>query len=50
MRAESILYILRLIFCNSDVLAWLKEQAKKSDSKIDDYMVEIIESLLCTKG
>ena len=47
MKPALIIYILRLILCDPAILAWLKEQAKKTDSPIDDYMVEIIESLLC---
>ena len=47
MKPELIIYILRLILCNQATLSWLKEQAEKSDTPIDDYMVNIIEQLLC---
>ena len=46
MKPTLIVYILRLILCDPATLAWLKEQAKKTDSPIDDYTVEIIEALL----
>ena len=47
MKPELALYILRLILCNPATLPWLKDQAKKSDTMIDDHMVEIVELLLC---
>ena len=42
-----ILYVLRLILCNTKTSEWLKAQAKKTDTPIDDYAIGLIEYLLC---
>ena len=44
-----IVYILRLVLCNDRILIWLKEQAKKTETPLDDISVTIIEMLLCSK-
>jgi len=44
--ADVILEILRLIVCG-DVLEWLRQQAEKSETPIDDLGVELLEKLLC---
>lgn len=47
MDPRFVIYILRLVLCNPQFLAWLKEQAKKTDTPIDDTAVALIEVLLC---
>ena len=47
MKPELILYLVRLLLCNSEVIAWLKEQAQKSETPIDDTMLQGIQYLLC---
>lgn len=42
-----VLVILRMVLCNDKMLTWLKEQAKKSDTPIDDTGVRILELILC---
>lgn len=43
-----ILTVLRFVL-NDKLLVWLKEQAKKTDTPIDDTAVAIIEFLLSPK-
>lgn len=45
-----IIYILRLVLCNESMLVWLREEAKKSATPIDDTAVAIVEMLLCPKA
>ncbi len=45
-----IIYILGLVLCNETMLAWLREEAKKTATPIDDTAVSIIEMLLCPKA
>lgn len=47
MKAEVIVQILRLILCNQEMLAWLEEQAAKTNTPIDDMMVGVLKLLLC---
>lgn len=49
MKIDSIFgfKILRMILCSGPVLPWLKEEAKKSDTPIDDTAIRIIEGVLC---
>ncbi len=39
-----------MILCNDEMLSWLKAEAKKTETPIDDTAVEIVEMLLCQKG
>ncbi len=48
--ATIIVYILRLVLCNDAILTWLREEAKKSATPIDDTAVALIEMLLCPKA
>lgn len=48
IQVSVILMILRFIL-NENLIAWLKEQAKKTDTPIDDTAVAIIEFLLSPK-
>lgn len=41
------LMILRLILCNKTMLDWLKAEAAKTSTPIDDTAIKIIEALLC---
>lgn len=49
MNPAAIMYILRLLLCNTEMLEWLKKQAKVSNTPIDDMAIDIIEMLLCPK-
>lgn len=44
---KEILVFLRLILCRPEVIKWLREEAKKSTTPIDDIAVSIIVKLLC---
>jgi hypothetical protein len=46
MNPVKLLMIFKLIFCRPNLAAWLKEQAAKSDTPIDDWMVELIYEIL----
>lgn len=46
---STVLYILGFVLCNEKTLAWLKAEAKKSETPIDDTTIAIIEMLLCSK-
>jgi|GEM_PF-6386978 len=48
--ANIILYILRLVLCSDETLKWLKAEAAKTDTPIDDTAVAIVEMLLCPKA
>lgn len=41
------LMILKLVLCNAQVMKWLKAEAAKSETPIDDTAVKIVEFLLC---
>lgn len=45
-----VIYILRMVLCNEAILSWLREEAKKSATPIDDTAVSIVEMLLCPKA
>jgi hypothetical protein len=47
MNPAIIVYFLRLILCNPEILNWLKTEAAKSSTPIDDYAVQAISALLC---
>jgi hypothetical protein len=47
MKAEIIIQILRLILCNNEMMAWLEEQAAKTNTPVDDVMVGVLKLLLC---
>jgi PII-like signaling protein len=44
MTPEMVLRIVRVIY--KSLRVWLAEEAKKSDTPVDDYMVEILDFLL----
>ncbi len=48
--ASIIVYILRLVLCNDEMIKWLKAEAAKTGTPIDDTAVAIIEMLLCPKA
>lgn len=50
MNADIALKILRMILCNDEVKAWLKQAASESDTPIDDWALDIVEMLLCNKA
>lgn len=41
------LMILRMVICSGPILPWLKAEAAKSETPIDDTAVRIIEGVLC---
>lgn len=41
------LMILRFVLCNKSILDWLKAEAAKTGTPIDDTAVKLIEALLC---
>jgi hypothetical protein len=47
MNPTMILYFVRLLLCNEPFIKWLKEEASKSSTPIDDYAVEAVFTLLC---
>lgn len=47
MKPELVLYLLRLLLCNNEIVTWMKEQAQKSETPIDDNIVAGIQYLLC---
>ena len=47
---NTIIIILRLILCNEEILTWLKAEAKKTSTPIDDTTIMIVEMLLCPKA
>jgi len=48
MPVSVILMVLRFVL-NDSLISWLREQAKKTDTPIDDTAVAIIEFLLSPK-
>jgi len=44
-----IVTILQLILCNPQMLEWMREQAQKSDTPIDDIGIKVLEILLCNQ-
>jgi hypothetical protein len=47
MKPEIIIQILKLIFCNHEVMTWLEEQAAKTSTPIDDVAIRVLKLLLC---
>lgn len=47
--ASTVLYILGFVLCNEKMLTWLKAEAKKTETPIDDTAIAIIEMFLCQK-
>lgn len=48
--ANLALLILRLVLCNASLLTWLKSEAAKSETPIDDTAIKVVEMLLCGAG
>lgn len=48
MNPVMILYFVRLLICNEAFMQWLKAEAVKSSTPIDDYAVEALFTLLCS--
>jgi very-short-patch-repair endonuclease len=42
MRPEIILYILSQLILNDKVISWLRAEAAKTDTPIDDYFVDFL--------
>jgi hypothetical protein len=42
------LMILRLVLCNEKMLAWLKAEAAKTETPIDDTAIRLIEMVVCS--
>lgn len=47
MKVESALFILRLVLCNERVVAWLREEAEKTSTPIDNIAIDVIQYVLC---
>lgn len=48
--AKLALLILRLVLCNQTLLGWLKSEAAKSETPIDDTAIKVVEMILCGAG
>ena len=46
MNASIIVMILRAVFCDPDLRAWLEKQAQATDTPIDNLAVKIVYMLL----
>lgn len=46
MNASIIVMIMRAIFCDPDLRAWLEKQAQATDTPIDNLAVKIVYLLL----
>ena len=46
VKPEFIVYILKQILCSKEIKEYLNTEAKKTDTPIDDLMVEVIYTLL----
>lgn len=49
MKLENVIYILRLILCTPEMQKFLREAALKTDTPIDNHMLDVVYSLLCEK-
>lgn len=45
--ASFALMILRFVLCNEKMLTWLKTEAAKTETPVDDTTVRVVEMLLC---
>jgi hypothetical protein len=45
--ANFALMLLRLVLCNEKLLSWLKAEAAKTDTPVDDTAVKVLEFVLC---
>lgn len=47
MKPEFSMYLLKMLLCNPSMIAFLRAEAAKTSTPIDDTAVDIIVSLLC---
>ena len=47
MKVEFVLFILRLVLCNEKVVAWLREEATKTTTPIDNIAIDVVQHVLC---
>jgi len=46
VKNKIVVQVATSILCSKDVRAWLKAQASKTDTPIDDFMVNLLYSVL----
>lgn len=47
MTPNVIVYLIRAILCNEQLQKWLREEAKKTNTPIDDLALDALDALLC---